>query len=94
MSISKLKKYINYIIKSFYSCEVETSIASLTQLDKYFEKYHALSKFFRIHLDKLLMHQEDRKIMKTNNIAENVNRRITIRMKTMESFKNIINSEN
>lgn len=46
------------------------------------------------HLDKLLTHQKDEKIKKTNNIAENINRRLMIRLKTIESFKNFNSAKN
>jgi len=45
-------------------------------------------------LDKLLTHQKDEKIKKTNNIAENINRRLMIRLKTIESFKNFNSAKN
>lgn len=80
--------------KALFSSKTEISIALLNQLVNYNQKYPALSKFFRRHIDKLLVHQKDRNIKKTNNIAENVNRRVMIRLKTIESFKNFSNAEN
>ncbi len=40
------------------------------------------------------MHKNNNKIKKTNNIAENVNRRLMLRLKTSESFKNFQRAEN
>ncbi len=79
---------------ALYSRQKEFSIDLLNQLINYKEKYPALSKFFNRHLDKLLTHQKDEKIRKTNNIAENINRRLMIRLKTIESFKNFNSAEN
>ncbi|MFZ2322850.1 MAG: hypothetical protein WAV89_04035 [Ignavibacteriaceae bacterium] len=80
--------------KALYGRQKEVSINLLNQLFNYKEKYPALSKFFNRHLDKLLAHQKDQKIKKTNNIAENINRRLMIRLKTIESFKNFNSAEN
>lgn len=80
--------------KVLYGRQKEVSISLLNQLVNYKEKYPALSKFFNRHLDKLLAHQKDQKIKKTNNIAENINRRLMIRLKTIESFKNFNSAEN
>lgn len=80
--------------KALYGRQKEVSINLLNQLFNYKEKYPALSKFFNRHLDKLLAHQKDQKIKKTNNIAENINRRLMIRLKTIESFKNFYSAEN
>lgn len=80
--------------KVLYGRQKEVSISFLNQLVNYKEKYPILSKFFNRHLDKLLAHQNDQKIKKTNNIAENINRRLMIRLKTIESFKNFNSAEN
>jgi transposase-like protein len=87
--------------KALYSKEKKDSIDRLNQLINYengnpslCEKYPGLSRFIKRHLDKLLTHQKDLKIKKTNNIAENINRRLMIRLKTIESFKNFNSAEN
>ncbi len=46
-----------------------------------------IEEFLNRHLDKFLMHQNDNKIKKTNNIVENVNRGLMLRLKTIESLK-------
>lgn len=80
--------------KALYGKQKEVSINLLNQLVNYKEKYLALSKFFKIHLYKLLTHQKDEKIKKTYNIAENINLRLMIRLKTIESFNNFNSAEN
>lgn len=80
--------------KIVYSKENKDSIDQHNQLINHKEKYPGLSRFFNRHLDKLLTHQKDQKIKKTNNIAENINRRLMIRLKTIESFKSFNSAEN
>jgi transposase-like protein len=80
--------------KALYCKQKESSMILLNQLINYKEKYPGLNKFINRHLDKLLTHQKDQKIKKTNNIAENINRRLMIRLKTIESFKNFNSAEN
>lgn len=62
-------------------------------LRRYFKSYPKLQEFFTRHLDKLLTHQETPKICKTNNIAENVNRQLMRRLKTIESFQRFSTAE-
>jgi len=80
--------------KALYSRKKEFTIELLNQLINHKEKYPSLSKFLNRNLDKLLTHQKDEKIKKTNNIAENINRRLMIRLKTIESFKNFNSAKN
>lgn len=80
--------------KAFHSKDKRQTIILLKQLVNYKEGYPELGRFIKRHLDKLLTHQKDNKIKKTNNIAENVNRRIMIRLKTIESFKSFNSAEN
>jgi transposase-like protein len=49
-------------------------------------KFAAVFNFLDTHLTKLTMHQEDAKLQKTSNIAENLNRQFERRLKTIESF--------
>ena len=93
-SFGEAEKIHQLCKKALYSSKKEISIALLNQLVNYNQKYPALSKFFRRHIDKLPVHQKDRNIKKTNNIAENANRRVMLRLKTIESFKNFNNAEN
>lgn len=80
--------------KALYGKQKEVSIDLLNQLINYKEKYPGLSRFINRHLDKLLTHQKDENVKKTNNIAENINRRLMIRLKTIESFKSFNSAEN
>lgn len=66
----------------------------LKQLNGYKERYPLLFSFLNRHLENLLVHQKDEKIKKTNNLAENTNRRLMIRFKTIESFKDFNNVVN
>jgi len=81
--------------KAVYTKKKKDSVRLVDQLTDYYKgSYPELNKFFRKHLDKLLTHQADENINKTNNIAENINRRLMIRLKTIESFRNFNSAEN
>ncbi len=57
------------------------------ELKRIEKKYPGLKSFFNRHLDKLLTYKTVPEINKTNNIAENMNRQLMRRLKTIESFK-------
>lgn len=81
--------------KAVYTKKKKDSIRIVNQLTNYYkEDYPELDKFFIKHINKLLTHQSDENISKTNNIAENINRRLMIRLKTIESFRNFSTAEN
>ena len=64
------------------------------ELNRVGKKYLGLKRFFDRHLDKLLTYKRVPKIKKTNNIAENINRQLMRRLKTIESFKGFTSAEN
>jgi len=78
----------------FYSSDEKQSKKILGQLHVYQVKYPRLLEFFERSLEKLLTHQNHPKIKKTNNVAENINRQLMRRFKTIESFQKLIYAEN
>jgi len=63
-------------------------------IKRYKKSYQNLFAFLKKNLPKLLTHQGHRDIPKTNNIAENTNRQLTRRLKTIESFQSIETASN
>lgn len=51
--------------------------------------YPHVTAWLEDHLELMLVHQQDRKIPQTNNIAENLNRQIQRRFKTIEAFQSV-----
>lgn len=80
--------------KMLYSSEEDVSLELLRELSRYNRKYPKLCEFFDRHLEKLLTHQRVPAISKTNNIAENINRQLMRRLKTIESFQSFSTAEN
>lgn len=78
----------------FYSRDEKQSKKILSGLRCYQNKYPKLFDFFDRHLDKLLTHQRCPLVKKTNNIAENINRQLMRRLKTIESFQKFVYAEN
>jgi transposase-like protein len=78
----------------FYSAEEKQSKKILGELKVYQAKYPKLIEFFDRSLEKLLTHQKYPLIKKTNNVAENINRQLMRRFKTIESFQKLIYAEN
>ncbi len=78
----------------FYSSDEKQSTKILGALRIYQAKYPRLIAFFDRSLEKLLTHQKHPLIKKTNNIAENINRQLMRRFKTIESFQKLIYAEN
>jgi transposase-like protein len=78
----------------FYSSDKRQSKRILKGLKIYKGKYPKLFDFFNRHLYKLLIHQSHPVIKKTNNIAENINRQLMRRLKTIESFQKLSYAEN
>lgn len=86
---------INNLCKQILYSKQRTETNSLfKELKNWEEKYPKLLKFFLRHLDGLLKHQKDTQIKKTNNIAENINRQLMRRLKTIESFEKFVYAEN
>jgi transposase-like protein len=61
---------------------------------KYSKIYPRVIYFLKINKKELLTHQGDKEIPKTNNDAENTNRQIMRRLKTIESFQTEMNAYN
>lgn len=78
----------------FYSSDKRQSKRILKGLRIHEEKYPKLFDFFNRHLYKLLTHQRSEYVKKTNNIAENINRQLMRRLKTIESFQKLSYAEN
>lgn len=62
--------------------------------EKFGEKYTEVIKFITRNKQGLLEHQKDQNIPKTNNDAENTNRQIKRRLKTIDAFQKKENAEN
>lgn len=80
--------------KMLYCKKKKDSMELLGQLRAYNKRYPALGGFFARHLKKLLTHQQEPAISKTNNISENVNRQLMRRLKTIESFQSFTTAAN
>lgn len=78
----------------FYSQDETQSKKILSNLRCYQNKYPKIFDFFDRHLNKLLTHQRYPSVKKTNNIAENINRQLMRRLKTIESFQKFVYAEN
>jgi transposase-like protein len=80
--------------KMLYSAGEDISLELIRELSRYGKKYPKLCEFFDRHLECLLTHQRVPAISKTNNIAENINRQLMRRLKTIESFQSFSTAEN
>jgi len=78
----------------FYSSDKKQSTKILGELKTYQDRYPKLLDFFDRCLEKLLTHHKHPLIKKTNNIAENINRQLMRRFKTIESFQKLRYAEN
>lgn len=88
------QKIYDLVKQMFYCSEQTRSQRIFHQLSRYKENYLDLFGFLKKNLLKLLTHQGHTEISKTNNIAENINRQFTRRLKTIESFQSIRTAEN
>ncbi|MEW5897532.1 MAG: transposase, partial [Nanoarchaeota archaeon] len=61
---------------------------------KFGDIYPRVFSMIEYHWEGLLAHQKDNNIPKTNNIAENRNRQIKRRFKTIEAFQSEISATN
>ena len=86
--LEKLKVMIQQIKQMSYQKDPKQSRIELQKFKrKYSKAYPAVVKFLKKHFNKLVSHQSDIKIPKTSNDAENLNRQIERRLKTIESFQ-------
>jgi len=83
------KKTTRDIVKSlFYSTNSKDSdLIMLNIKEGYGQKYPKLIEFINRHIKNLLTHQKDSTVQKTNNRAENLNKQIERRLKTIEGFQ-------
>jgi len=81
--ISSLKKLL------YYKDPIKSEQQYEKLKEEYGKKYPEVIKFLEKNLTNLLTHQKYTKIPKTNNIAENYNRQIMRRLKTIEAFQSI-----
>ena len=76
------------IRQMLYSKKRSESFALLKRLESDEGKvYPQVIAFLKAHLDELTMHQQDHHLEKTSNRAENFNKQLQRRFKTIESFQ-------
>lgn len=86
--LKELKNMISRIKQILYLQEPKQSRIELRKFKrKYSRIYPVVIKFLNKHYNKLVSHQSNIKIPKTSNDAENLNRQIERRLKTIESFQ-------
>jgi len=83
---------INHLHKIIYTPESNFKLKQLK--NKFGQKYPKVFNLIDHHLTGLLSHQKDNLIPKTNNLAENKNRQIKRRFKTIEAFQSEQNASN
>lgn len=72
-----------------FSSDKNRSSKMFEKLKYYIIKYPKLGEFIIRHKNNLFVHQKYPDIKKTNNIAENINRQLMRRLKTIESFQKL-----
>ena len=78
-----------------YAKKRSESLALLRRLESRQRKvYPQVVVFLKAHLDGLTMHQQDHRLEKTSNRAENFNKQLQRRFKTIESFQTPENAFN
>lgn len=106
--IEKMKKYLELkeqlkaiddmldaIKKALWSGDISMTDKELRKLERlYNDKYPLVIDFLIKKKKGLLMHQRDKEIPKTNNDAENTNRQIKRRLKTIEAFQRFDYAQN
>jgi transposase-like protein len=78
-------------VRKFLYCSTKAEAAQQYRrlLECYYKLFPQSFSFLKKHKELLLTHINDKNIPKTNNIAENINRQIMRRVKTIESFQSI-----
>lgn len=93
--IEEIDELIKLIKKFLWQQESRKSERTFTSLrKKYSEKYPVVIEFLIKNKKGLLAHQKDKNIPKTNNDAENTNRQLKRRLKTIDAFQSKLNAEN
>ncbi len=86
--LEELTIMIKRIREISYQKEPKQSYIDLKKFKRKYSKiYPSVVKFLNKHYNKLVSHQRDIRIPKTSNDAENLNRQIERRLKTIESFQ-------
>jgi hypothetical protein len=84
----ELEEMLKIIKKMLYAKTSEdTKRIYETYKTMYSRKYPQVVGFMNRHLDGLTMHQKDDNIPKTSNLAENLNKQLMRRFKTIEAFQ-------
>jgi len=88
--LEKLSSMIQQVNKMSNLKDAEESRSELRKFKrKHSKTYPMIVKFLNKHYSKLVSHQSDENIPKTSNDAENLNRQIERRLKTIESFQHL-----
>jgi hypothetical protein len=83
-----LRLMLTEIESMLYDTSRESSDAKFRIIKrKYKNRFPEVIKFLNKNYENMVMHQRDKKIPKTNNMAENRNKQIERRLKTIESFQ-------
>lgn len=82
------EEVLKLVNKIFYSEGPEGSEKYFEKIkNKYSKDYQIVINFIDKHRPKLLMYHQDKNIPKTNNKAENINKQLKRRFKTIEAFQ-------
>lgn len=93
--IEEIDELIKLIKKFLWQQNKSKSKRAFKDLtEKYSEKYPVVIEFLIKNKKGLLAHQKDKNIPKTNNDAENTNRQLKRRLKTIDAFQSMLNAEN
>lgn len=93
--IEQIEKMVKQIKKFLWNKNRKKSEEIIKKIiENYSKKYPSVIYLLTRNKEGLLRHQFDGKIPKTNNDAENTNRQIKRRLKTIEAFQSKKNAEN
>jgi len=82
------RRLLMIIRRMLYAKKHSESLALLKRLEsREGKRYPQVIAFLKAHLDGLTMHQQDHHLEKTSNRAENFNKQLQRRFKTIESFQ-------
>jgi hypothetical protein len=91
----ELEKLIEEIRKILYCKNSESTKKQLKNFKtRRRNKYLKVIEFLERHIEGLTMYQKDSKIPRTSNIAENINKQIVRRLKTIEAFQHFESASN
>ena len=93
--IFELEEILKMVRLMLYSTQRAKSNQILRELKaRYQSSYPEVFALLKRHIDGLLEHQKDQRIPKTNNFAENKNKQLKRRLKTIEAFQKQTNAYN